>query len=96
MRVVVADSPREFAWENMGGPDSPATLKGERLAHWSYRFTPVDGVTHRVDESWRILNLSSTRGCRGGRAREPVQEPPRRYSPHARRAQGSGRGLSHI
>ncbi|MBV9660068.1 MAG: SRPBCC family protein [Acidimicrobiales bacterium] len=57
MRVAVADAPHEFAWDNMGGMESPLPLEGEGSARWTYRFTPVEGGT-RVEESWRILRLT--------------------------------------
>jgi hypothetical protein len=56
MRVVVADPPHQFAWENIGGSVTPPSLVGARLARWSYCFTRVDAGT-RVDESWRVLDL---------------------------------------
>jgi uncharacterized protein YndB with AHSA1/START domain len=53
MRVAVADAPREFAWDNVGGVESPLPLDGEGQARWTWRFTPVNEGT-RVEEFWRI------------------------------------------
>jgi hypothetical protein len=54
MRVSVADPPREFAWENMGGVDAG---DGEPNARWGYVFTPVGGGT-QVEETWKLLRIS--------------------------------------
>ena len=51
MIVVVADRPREFAWENHG---SMEWEDHKALVRWGYTFEPVDGGT-RVEETWRIV-----------------------------------------
>jgi hypothetical protein len=55
IRVVVADPPREFAWENLGDPSEPITADTIGAARWTYIFTPVEGGT-RVDETWCLLD----------------------------------------
>jgi len=56
MRVVAADRPREFAWENLGAVDWP---DARPLARWGYTFEPAaDGTI--VEETWRILESYST------------------------------------
>ena len=53
MRVLVADRPREFAWENMGAVDWP---DARPLVRWGYTFTPApDGTI--VEETWRIVEI---------------------------------------
>lgn len=49
MRVIVADRPREFAWENIGavGWSTP-------LVRWGYTFETF-GQGTKVEETWRIL-----------------------------------------
>jgi len=61
MRVAVADPPREFAWENMGGV---AGGDGEPSARWSYVFTPVVGGTE-VKETWKMLRILPQLEARG-------------------------------
>jgi hypothetical protein len=55
LRVVVADPPREFAWENLGDPAVAVADDSLGAARWGYTFTPVDGGT-RVDETWGLLD----------------------------------------
>jgi hypothetical protein len=51
MRVVVADRPRGFTWENLGAVDWP---DARPLVRWGYTFeSGTDGTT--VEETWRIL-----------------------------------------
>jgi hypothetical protein len=54
MRVVAADAPREFAWENIGDPTRPVDDDTVTAARWTWTFTPVEGGT-QVDESWKML-----------------------------------------
>lgn len=51
MRVLVADRPREFAWENLGAVD---WLDARPLVRWGYTFVPTSDGT-MVEETWRIL-----------------------------------------
>lgn len=51
MRVVAADRPREFAWENIGA----IGWNGTAFSRWGYTFEPVAGGT-KVEETWRILH----------------------------------------
>jgi Polyketide cyclase / dehydrase and lipid transport len=51
MRVVVADRPHEFAWENVGA----IGWDGTAFSRWGYTFEPVEGGT-KVEETWRILH----------------------------------------
>ena len=53
MRVLVADRPREFAWENMGAVDWP---DARPLVRWGYTFTPAPEGTI-VEETWRIVEI---------------------------------------
>ena len=55
MQVVVADRPREFAWENMGAVGWPDSTP---LVRWGYAFDPVEDGT-RVEETWRIVQTYS-------------------------------------
>ena len=59
MRVVVADPPSQFAWENIGDPSRPVPDEIVPAARWAYTFTPVAGGT-TVDETWQML-LSADR-----------------------------------
>ena len=53
MRVLVANRPREFAWENMGAVD---WFDARPLVRWGYHFEPTpDGTV--VEETWRILEM---------------------------------------
>jgi hypothetical protein len=61
MRVAVAEPPREFAWENMGGV---AAGDGEPNARWRYVFTPVVGGT-QVEETWKMLRILPQLEARG-------------------------------
>jgi carbon monoxide dehydrogenase subunit G len=54
MKVVVADEPREFAWENIGDPAKPVADDAVASARWDYVFAPVEGGT-MVDETWQML-----------------------------------------
>jgi Polyketide cyclase / dehydrase and lipid transport len=54
MRVVTADVPHQFAWENMGIPTAPMSDDSVANARWTYTFTPVDGGTEVV-ETWQVL-----------------------------------------
>ncbi len=54
MRVVVADPPREFAWENIGDASKPIPDPVVPAARWAYSFTPVAGGT-KVEETWQML-----------------------------------------
>ena len=67
MRVLVADRPREFAWENMGAVD---WVDARPLVRWGYRFEPTpDGTV--VEETWRILEMyrRAHRHARGASSR---------------------------
>jgi hypothetical protein len=55
LRVVVADAPREFAWENLGDPAVPASDADTGAARWGYTFTPAEGGTE-VEETWSLLD----------------------------------------
>ena len=50
VQVVVADRPREFAWQSHGQIQWAA----EPVSRWGYTFEPVDGGT-RVEETWQVL-----------------------------------------
>ncbi len=53
MRVLVADRPREFAWQNLGAVDWP---DARPLVRWGYTFAP-DSEGTIVEETWRILEM---------------------------------------
>lgn len=59
MKVVVADPPSQFAWENIGDPSKPVSDEIVPAARWAYTFTPIAGGT-TVDETWQML-LSADR-----------------------------------
>ena len=68
MRVIVADRPREFAWENLGAVDWADSAP---LVRWGYTFEPVQDGT-RVEETWRILQSYSALEALAAPAREGI------------------------
>src|ERR1700722_13404161 len=55
IRVVVADPPNEFAWENLGDAAVPLSAEATGAARWGYTFASEDGGT-RVEETWSLLD----------------------------------------
>ncbi len=55
MRIVTADAPSEFAFENFGDPSLPASEADRPVAKWTYRFSPhPDGTL--VEEHWELYD----------------------------------------
>ncbi len=55
IRIAVANSPREFAFENLSDAAVPPSADDKPIARWGYTFTPHDGGT-KVEETWELLD----------------------------------------
>jgi hypothetical protein len=55
LRVIVAEAPKEFAWENLGDAAAPPSDDDLPAATWRYTFRPVTGGTN-VEETWGLCD----------------------------------------